>query len=64
MEAVGYLPYANQASQNMSENAAMPMARETVERHAYGQVYTMYKDDLIKELYKELYKGLGLQYGG
>lgn len=65
MEALAYLPeppYANQVSQPLSENTIMPIARETVERHAYGQKFVMYKDDLEKELYgalyEELYKGL------
>lgn len=65
MECVAYLPDPScsaKANQDLSLNASMPIARETVERHAYGEAYTMYKDELEKilydDLYKELYKGL------
>ena len=61
MECVGYLPdhsLTAQASQVSSSNASMPIARETVERYCYGKVYTMYKDELEKILYGQLYKGL------
>lgn len=61
MEALAYLPeppYANQATQSSTDAVAMPVARETVERYAYGQKFVMYKDDLEKELYGALYEDL------
>ena len=48
MEALGYLP----------------VLRETVSRVVDGKVVTMYKDELEKILYKDLYSHLGLQIGG
>ena len=50
MEALGYLP--------------KPILRETVSRVVDGKVVTMYKDELEKILYKDLYSHLGLQFGG
>lgn len=50
MEALGYLPE--------------PILRETVSRVVDGKVVTMYKDELEKILYKDLYSHLGLQFGG
>lgn len=38
--------------------------RETVSRVVDGKVVTMYKDELEKILYKDLYSHLGLQFGG
>lgn len=38
--------------------------RETVSRVVDGKVATMYKDELEKILYKDLYSHLGLQIGG
>jgi len=68
MEALAYLPdpIVAPATQQFAADVAMPMARETVERHSYGKVYTQYKDDLEKELYKALYSHLdiGLKLGG
>lgn len=64
MEALAYLPepVAAQATQPLTGSAIMPIAREVVERHAYGEVYVQYKDELKKELekalYESLYKGL------
>lgn len=68
MEAVAYLPDIVIAPASMPATGyiALPMAREVVERHAYGQVYVQYKDELEKELYKSLYGqfDVGLQNGG
>lgn len=41
-----------------------PFLRETVSRVVDGKVVTMYKDELEKILYKDLYSHLGLQIGG
>ena len=43
---------------------AAPILRETVSRVVDGKVATMYKDELEKVLYKDLYSHLGLQFGG
>lgn len=43
---------------------AAPILRETVSRVVDGKVVTMYKDELEKILYKDLYSHLGLQIGG
>lgn len=41
-----------------------PILRETVSRVVNGKIVTMYKDELEKILYKDLYSHLGLQFGG
>lgn len=68
MEAVGYLQYSAPATQGLTEQAAAPIAREIVTRVMYGKTYTMYKDELERELSKALYAGLdickGLMNGG
>ena len=66
MEALGYIPgppYSVDANQAMAENAAMPVLRETITVIIDGKPVTQYKDEIEKELYKSLYKGLGLDYG-
>lgn len=55
MEALGYLPEPIMAD---------AILRETVSRVVDGKVVTMYKDELEKILYKDLYSHLGLQFGG
>lgn len=65
MEALAYYPdpcIAPIVQPNASDLAA-PVLRETIERHAYGQTFVMYKDDLEKELYKSLRIGLNLMEG-
>ena len=64
MEALAYLPdpIAAPATQPLTNDMAMPDAREVVTRQMYGQTYSMYKDELEKILYGELYKGLGLKF--
>ena len=63
MEAVGYLPLSQSASENASMLMAAPILRETMEIHIGGMQLTVYKDEIEKELYKQLYAGLGLQFG-
>ena len=66
VEALGYLPdpiMADTESQ-VTANAAAPILRETVSRVVDGKIVTMYKDELEKILYKDLYSHLGLQFGG
>lgn len=60
MEALGYLPEQNLAKATVDLTAPLtqPVLRETVEIHAYGQTFTVYKDDLEKDLYNALYKDL------
>lgn len=45
-------------------NDGVGKTRETVSRVVDGKVVTMYKDELEKILYKDLYSHLGLQIGG
>jgi hypothetical protein len=51
----------------VTADIAAPILRETVSRVVDGKVVTMYKDELEKILYKDLYdlySQLGLQFGG
>lgn len=41
-----------------------PILRETVNTIIDGKVVKVYKDEIEKQLYKELYSHLGLQFGG
>jgi hypothetical protein len=64
MEALACLPdpMLAPATQPLTEQTTMPVARKVVERHAYGQIFYQYEDDIKKELekalYADLYKGL------
>lgn len=65
MEALGYLPEPIMADVKVPVTAdiAAPILRETVSRVVDGKVVTMYKDELEKILYKDLYSHLcGLDY--
>lgn len=66
MEALGYLPEPIMADVKVpvTSDIAAPILRETVSRVVDGKVVTMYKDELEKILYKDLYFHLGLQIGG
>ena len=63
---MGYLPEPIMADVKVPVTAdiAAPILRETVSRVVDGKVVTMYKDELEKILYKDLYSHLGLQIGG
>lgn len=66
MEAHGFLEMPNIATPfNESSAAAMtqPILRETITIIVDGKPVTKYRDDIEKELYKQLYSGLGLRYG-
>lgn len=66
MEALGFLPeppLLNSASQIAAESAAQPLLRETREIRVNGVTMTVYVDEIEKQLYRGLYKHLGLQYG-
>lgn len=66
LEAVGCLPDPIMADAKTAVTADItaPILRETVSRVVDGKVVTMYKDELEKILYKDLYSHLGLQFGG
>lgn len=73
MEALGYLPepimtnaepIMTNVKAPVTADIAAPILRETVSRVVDGKVVTMYKDELEKILYKDLYSHLGLQFGG
>ena len=66
LEVVEYLPDPITADVKapVATDIAAPILRETVSRVVYGNVVTMYKDELEKILYKDLYSHLGLQFGG
>lgn len=66
MEAVGYLPYPIMADvkASVTTDITAPILRETVSRVVDGKVVTMYKDELEKIIYKDLYSHLGLRFGG
>ncbi|NCE76145.1 hypothetical protein D1157_14260 [Anaerotruncus sp. X29] len=55
MEAVGFLP--------LFQSAAQPILRETMEIRVDGKPVTVYVDEIEKQLTRELYAHLGLQYG-
>lgn len=66
MEALGYLsdPIMADAKVAVAADITAPILRETVSRVVDGKIVTMYKDELEKILYKDLYSHLGLQFGG
>ena len=68
LEALNYLPEPIMADVKASVTAdidiAAPILRETVSRVVDGKVVTMYKDELEKIIYKDLYSHLGLQFEG
>lgn len=66
MEELGYLPDPIMADVKapVTADITAPILRETVSRVVDGKVTTMYKDELEKILYKDLYSHLGLQFGG
>lgn len=66
MEALGYLPEPIVAEAGASSAAELiqPILRETVNTIIDGKVVKVYKDEIEKQLCKELYSHLGLQFGG
>ena len=66
MEALGYLPDPIMAptAETSVADLAQPILRETMTIMVNGFPTTVYKDEIEKELYKHLYSGLGLQFGG
>ena len=66
MEALGYLsePIVAETSASSAAELTQPILRETVNMIIDGKVVKVYKDEIEKQLYKELYSHLGLQFGG
>ncbi|MEE1520210.1 MAG: hypothetical protein UGF91_09760 [Dialister invisus] len=66
MEALAYMTepqvLANAADPS-SENLAAPLLRETVTIMINGTPTQVYKDEIEKQLYSQLYSGLGLKFG-
>ena len=66
MKALGYLPESiiAEAGALSAAELTQPILRETVNTIIDGKVVKVYKDEIEKQLYKELYSHLGLQFGG
>ncbi len=66
MEALGYLPepIVTETGVPSAAELTQPILRETVNTIIDGKVVKVYKDEIEKQLYKELYSHLGLQFGG
>lgn len=66
LEALGYLPnpIVAEAGSLSAAELTQPILRETVNMIIDGKVVKVYKDDIEKQLYKELYSHLGLKLGG
>lgn len=66
MEALGYLPepIIAKAGALSAAELTQPILRETVNTIIDGKVVKVYKDEIEKQLCKELYSHLGLQFGG
>lgn len=66
MEALGYLPepIVTEAGASSAAELTQPILRETVNTIIDGKVVKVYKDEIEKQLHKELYSHIGLQFGG
>lgn len=66
MEALGYLsePIVAEVGASSAAELTQLILRETVNTIIDGKVVKVYKDEIEKQLYKELYSHLGLQFGG
>lgn len=67
MEAYGYLEMPNLAAATGESSAAsmvQPILRENTTIIVNGKQTVVYRDEIEKQLYDHLYRGLGLQYGG
>ena len=66
MEALGYLPepIVTEAGASSAAELTQPILRETVNTIIDGKVVKVYKDEIEKQLQKELYSHIGLQFGG
>lgn len=61
MEALAYI---SEAAQVASVDTAAPVLRETITIYIQGNPTVVYKDEIEREIYKNLHVGLGLQFGG
>lgn len=66
MEALGYLsePIIAEAGALSAAELTQPILRETVNMIVDGKVVKVYKDEIEKQLYKELYSHFDFQFGG
>lgn len=66
MEALGYLPepILSPVVETSVAELVQPILRETMTIMVEGKPQIVYKDEIEKQLYKNLYSGLGLQFGG
>lgn len=66
MEALGYLPepILSPIVETSVAELAQPSLREVMTIMIEGKPQIVYKDEIEKQLYKHLYSGLGLQFGG
>lgn len=66
MEALGYLPepVLSPVVETSVAELTQPILRETMTIMVEGKPQIVYKDEIEKQLYKHLYSGLGLQFGG
>jgi hypothetical protein len=66
MEALGYLPepILSPVVETSTAELTQPILRETMTIMVEGRPQIVYKDEIEKQLYKHLYSGLGLQFGG
>lgn len=62
MEALAYLPepLIAPAAESVTQPLTQPILRETMTIYVDGKQLTVYKDDILKELNKSLYKHLQL----
>lgn len=67
MEALAYMTESNSLANAMSsnsENLTAPLLRETTTIMVNGTPTKVYKDEIEKQLYSQLYSGFGLSFGG
>lgn len=66
MGALGYLPepVLSPVVETSVAELTQPILRETMTIMVEGKPQIVYKDEIEKQLYKHLYSGLGLQFGG
>lgn len=66
IERLAYInesPVLANAASPSSENLAAPLLRETVTIMVNSTPTQVYKDEIEKQLYSQLYSGLGLKFG-
>ncbi len=64
MEAVGCLQYPfSAAAESVAAPLTEPVTRETMTIRVNGREQPVCKDEIERQLYRNLYANLGLQYG-